>query len=432
MSASTGVTRVTAAERGGNRMVDTISWYLGFDWGSEIHAACLVDGTGQPVETFIVAHDATSVSAFLDRVLARTGGGPARIAVAIETPHGLVVAALMARGLSVYAINPKQLDRFRDRHTAAGAKDDRRDAFVLADSLRTDRPAFRRVQVEDQRLIELREYSRALEDVEAEHRRLANRVREHVSRLVPGWLRLCPAADEAWFWALLTRTLGRDGPRHLSRAAVAQLLRQHRIRRLTAEEVVTVLDAPVFPAAPGTAAAVAGQLGLLLPRLDLLRTQRRQCEARLDALLDALADEGPETERTGHRDVAILRSLPGVGRVVAATMLAEVAQPLAARDYHTLRAQAGTAPVTKQSGKWYRVVMMRRACNPRVRQAVHHWARVSVQHDAVTRQYYRQMRARGHSNGRALRAVADRWLRILTAMLRNGTLYNADHLASAA
>jgi hypothetical protein len=58
------------------------------------------------------------------------------------------VETLVERGFHVGGLNPKQLDRFRDRHTVAGAKDDRRDAFVLGVSLRTDRPAFRRVRLE--------------------------------------------------------------------------------------------------------------------------------------------------------------------------------------------------------------------------------------------------------------------------------------------
>ena len=61
---------------------------------------------------------------------------------------------------AVFAINPKQLDRFRDRFTVAGAKDDRRDAHVLGDSLRTDRRAFRLLAVDDPTIIELREWSR--------------------------------------------------------------------------------------------------------------------------------------------------------------------------------------------------------------------------------------------------------------------------------
>ena len=69
--------------------------------------------------------------------------------MAIEVPHGPVVDTLIDRGFVVYAINPKQLDRLRDRFSVAGAKDDRRDAYVLGDGVRTDRRLFRRVHVAD-------------------------------------------------------------------------------------------------------------------------------------------------------------------------------------------------------------------------------------------------------------------------------------------
>jgi hypothetical protein len=84
---------------------------------------------------------------------------PGRVAIGIEIPRGAIVETLVERGFQVYAINPKQLDRFRDRYSMSGAKDDRRDAFVLADSLRTDQPCFRRVQLDDPRVIQLRELS---------------------------------------------------------------------------------------------------------------------------------------------------------------------------------------------------------------------------------------------------------------------------------
>src|SRR2546427_11026975 len=88
-------------------------------------------------------------------------GEPARIAVAIEVPRGPVVETLLERGFHVFAINPKQLDRFRDRHSPAGAKDDRRDGFVLGDPPRTDPPALRPVHVGDPLLIPIRGLSRA-------------------------------------------------------------------------------------------------------------------------------------------------------------------------------------------------------------------------------------------------------------------------------
>ena len=163
-----------------------------------------------------------------------------------------------------------------------------------------------------------------------------------------------------------------------------------------------------------------------LGEIVLVHEQRADCGRRIEALLEKLAPPGDaEGQTREHRDVQILRSLPGVGRVVAATMLAEASQPLAERNYHALRAHAGVAPVTKQSGKRAQVVM-RRACDPRLRNAVYHWARVSTQVDAHSRAQYAALRERGHTHGRALRSVADRLLRVLVAMLKSATLYDPN------
>jgi transposase len=109
---------------------------------------------------------------------------------------------------------------------------------------------------------------------------------------------------------------------------------------------------------------------------------------------------------------------------VSATLLAEAAPLIATRNYHAVRALGGLAPVTRRSGRSH-VVVMRYGCNGRLRNAFYHWARTSIQHDAAAKRYYADLRARGHSHGRALRSVADRWLRILMAMLTTGTYYEA-------
>ena len=105
--------------------------------------------------------------------------------------------------------------------------------------------------------------------------------------------------------------------------------------------------------------------------------------------------------------------------------------PLAAREYDTLRVHAGTAPITRRSGKRIHTVQMRYACKGRLRQALYHWARTSIQHDAPTRRYYQALRARGHRYARALRSVADRWLRILVAMLKTRSLYDVKRFDPA-
>src|SRR5262249_54694974 len=116
-----------------------------------------------------------------------------------------------------------------------------------------------------------------------------------------------------------------------------------------------------------------------------------------------------------------------VARKRTAWLVAEAAQPLAEGDYQVLRTHGGVAPVTKQSGK-RRQVMMRRGCNARLRHALYHMARVAMQRDAHFSSVYAALRAKGQRHGQALRTLGDRLLRILMAMLRNGTAYDASRI----
>jgi transposase len=402
-------------------------WFVGIDWATESHAVCIVDRDGRICDQREVAHTAAALHGLVNALVLRADGNPAQVAIGIEVPRGALVELLVERGFQVYAINPKQADRFRDRFTVAGAKDDRRDALVIGDSLRTDPQAYRRVRLDDPIVIELREWSRIDEDLGQEQTRLANQLRDLVYRMAPGLLTLCPAADEPWFWRLLGEAPTPAAQRRLSTRRIDRLLRDHRIRRVEAAQVRDVLQQPPVYTAPGVVDAVAAHLQLLLPRLNLVAGQRRDSERHLARLLDTLQAETPsEGDQREHSDVAIVRSMPGIGTRVAARMLAEASQPLVDRAYHVLRACMGVAPVTKQSGR-RRTVSMRYACNSRLRDAAYHWARTGAQRDPGSCSYYAALRARGHSHGRALRSVADRLLRILIALLERGQLFDPTH-----
>lgn len=405
--------------------MSTKNWFVGIDWGSQAHEVCIVDSDGRVQGRRQVEHTALALQKLVEMLLAVADGNPATVGIAIEVPRGAVVELLVERGFEVYAINPKQLDRFRDRFTTAGAKDDQRDAHVLGDSLRTDPKAFRRVRLDHPLVIQLREWSRVDEDLGREVVRLANQLRDLVYRSAPALLTVCPGADEAWFWTLIREAPTPAAQRRLTVRRLERLLRDHHVRRVTAAQLHELLQQPVVYTAPGVVEAVAAHSQLIVPRLELVATQRRDAGREMQRLLDALETEESLTgDQREHADVAIVRSMPGIGTRIAARMLAEASQPLVARAYHSLRALMGIAPVTKQSGR-YRVVSMRYACNRRLRDAAYHWARIGMQKDATSRAYYAALRARGHSHGRALRSVADRLLRVLCTLLDRGQLFDA-------
>jgi transposase len=400
-------------------------WFVGIDWGSEKHQVCVLDRDRRRVGERVVDHDGASLAQLATWLWTLSGGQPQRVAVAIEVPRGAIVEGLVERGFPIFAINPKQLARFRDRHPMSGAKDDRRDAFVLADSVRTDQLSFRRVQLDEPQFLRLRELSRAEETRLEEFRRSANRLRDQLHRFYPQMLELCSAADEPWLWDLIDLA---PTPAHatlLSEEQVQGVLKMHRIRRVTAKEVLTCLQGSALPVAPGAAEAAQAHCGFLLPCLRVLAEQLQACSQQVSALLSTWAAAPSEGE--GPSDVAMVLSLPGVGRKMTAWLFAEAAQPVAERDDQVWRTHSGVAPVTKQSGK-RRVVVMRRGCNPRLRHALYHMARVSMQRDAHFSNVYTALRAKGQRHGQALRNIGDRLLRILMAMLRNRTCYDASRI----
>jgi hypothetical protein len=370
-------------------------------------------------------HSGQGVAEAIEWLKEKVEGQVERVAVAIESPRGPIVEGLLQAGFSVFSLNPKQLDRFRDRFTLAGSKDDRLDARVLGHSLRTDLWAFRRLRLDPGWLVRMREASRLEDELKEEQRRLVNRLRAVLQRYHVELLGLLPSADEPWFWDLVELAPTPTAGKRLSAKRVQRLLSEHRIRRLTADEVVARLREPELPTAPGVSEACSEHALLLVPRLHLLAQQLGRCQARIERLIDEL-DSGQEPGETSeHRDVPILRSLPGAGRYVVATMLAEAWRPLEQRDYRTLRAQCGAAPVSKQSGRMH-FVLMRMACNHRLRHAVHHWAWNASLYDPRAAALYKAMRERGHSHARALRGVADRMLKLLITLLEKGQPYDAS------
>src|SRR5262249_19335830 len=210
------------------------------------------------------------------------------------------------------------------------------------------------------------------EDMVQDQVRVGNQLRDLLNRYYPQMLKLCPAVDEAWFWDLLEMAPLPAQAAKLSKSRVEKLLGAYRIRRFDADEIRQTLRVARLQLAPGAAEAASEHVLLILPVLRLLDQQRTEIARRMQTLLEKMSED---EQMVQHRDVKILLSLPGVGRIISATMLAEASQPLAARDYHAIRSCSGTAPITRQSGK-RKMVVMRRGCNSRLRNALYHWSRV--------------------------------------------------------
>lgn len=399
------------------------AWFAGVDWGSESHQACIVDGQGMIAGERGFPHSGAGLTELAEWLFS-IAGAVATVAVAIEVPHGPVVDTLIDRGFVVHTINPKQLDRLRDRFSVAGAKDDRRDAYVLADGVRTDRRLFRALHVTDLRLVELRAWSRLAEELQGERVRLSNRIHHELWRYYPQMQKTTDDLAAPWFLELWTIAPTPAKARRLRKSTVEQLLKKHHIRRIDAEAVLQTLREPAIKVADGVAEATGIHMRSLVTRLRVVNRELRDAEGKLDKLCTAIG----ETEATSGgglqpQDIMILRSMPGIGRINLATLLCEGSGPLSRRDYPALRTLCGAAPVTKRSGKSY-IVHMRYAAHVRLRNAVYHWARVAAQRDPKSQSRYAALRQRGHSHGRALRGVADRLLGLACVLLQRQTPFD--------
>jgi transposase len=409
-------------------MIDDVQWFVGIDWATQSHCVCLLDAEGRRVGQHEFAHGGAGLTELRNWLLEKTKAAPGQLAVAIETPHGPVVEMLLEHGFVVFAINPKQLDRFRDRFTVAGAKDDRRDAHVLAGSLRTDREAFRRLATDNAVTIELREWSRITDELQQERTRLANRLRQQLWRYYPQATELTDDVADDWFLALWHKVPTPASAAKATEKAIARILKEHHIRRFDAATTLETLRKTPLTVAPGTTEAACAHIRSLAARLRLLNQQIKEAQQSLDHLCARLEahEENPSGQSFEQCDVTILRSWPGIGRINLATLLAEATEPLRRRDYHALRALAGVAPVTRRSGKQC-FVIRRLACNRRLQNAVHHWSRVAIQHDAAARRRYDSLRQRGHGHARALRSVGDRLLYALCTALKRQTTYDPNY-----
>lgn len=394
--------------------------YIGIDWGSDAHAVCVMTEDDR-----VVAQRKLPNTGQFMALLRAMVGDLVNAQVAIERSDLLIVDALLAEGVAVFTLNPKQTDRFRDRFSPSGAKDDRRDALVLASALRTDKKAFRRVALLPDAHASLQAVERAIGEVDGTARVMSNRLWHVLARYFPVLLSVGgeAATDQAWLWALLLSWSTPAKAAEADLGALQTLLKTHRIRRITAEQLHEALGAPRLQAPPAVERACSAEAHRLIEQLELLRTQKKALEAERKQLLDALRSVRRDDGKPN--DIELLESLPGVGPKVLATLLGEAGDAITSRDLRALRTKSGVAPVTTQTGKQkLGRPFMRRARDERLANAMFHMVRVGAQRDPRLEQMLAAARARGQSMGRAMRGIADRYLDLLMSVLRSRELYD--------
>jgi transposase len=395
-------------------------YYLGVDWADETHAVWVVDGSATKVAGRTVLHTAEGFSEW-GRELDEWRAQGVELWAAIERPDGRVVDFLLDHGVVVYPVNPKALDRARDRFRQSGAKSDPFDARVLADFLRTDHAHLQPLQPSSEAAQELKLLT---EDYQRQIRQQTRLVNQLTATLKAYYPRALEVAE-------LTTALAREflqaypTPEAVAALTPPQWQRWARAHRLTEARTRTLWEVLRRPQLAVPAHVVRAKARLM-----------QSLVAQLTPVVAAVGDYRKAIEDFfAHMPAAQwARTLPiGKHGITAPTLWARLGDaPGRWASFRHLQAQAGTVPVTKRSGK-QRLVQFRFACDKSLRYVVDQVAFLSLLSSTWARAYYDQQRARGHSHRQALRALGAKWVKIIFVMWQRHVPYDEQyHLATMA
>jgi transposase len=390
--------------------------FVGDDWAEEHHDVELMDETGRVLGRAKLPEGVVGISRLHAMIGEHLGDDEddASVVVGIETERGPWVQALIAAGYQVYAMNPLQVARYRERHSVSGAKSDTGDAHVLADMVRTDRHQLRPVAGDSVQAEAVKVLTRA-------HKTLVWERTRHLLRLRHTLREFFPAALVAFddLTAIDTLQLLGAAPDPASAAALsieqitAALKRaRRRGRAAKAEAIAAVLRAEYLGQPAVVTAAYAVTVRAQVAVLTVLGAEIKTMEEQVEAHFGE------------HPDVEIYLSQPGLGVVLGARVLAEFGDD---KDrYADARARknyAGTSPITRQSGK-RKLVLARYVHNDRLVDALGLQAFAALRASPGARAYYDQLRGRGTGHRAALRQLGNRLVGILHGCLKTGTNYD--------
>jgi type II secretory pathway component PulJ len=329
-----------------------------------------------------------------------------RIPVAIETPRGLLVAALRATGRSVYAINPMAVARYRERWTLARSTSDHTDALVLASILRTDAHAHRQLPRDSELVQAIAVLARAQQDATWRRTKAVQELRSLLREYYPGFLAAFARHGATNLASADARAVLAIAPTPaeaatLTRARIAAALRrggrQRNIERL-ADTLHRALRQPHLRQQPRVEQALGAHALALLAMLNAAATG-----------VDHLSDAVREAFHS-HPDYTVITSFPGLGDLAGARLLGEIGDDRTRfTDARALRAYAGSAPVTRASGRSH-IVTHRRIKNDRLATVGFSWAFMAITHSPAARAHYDRRRSSGDGHPAALRHLFNRFL----------------------
>jgi transposase len=407
--------------------------FVGDDWAEDHHDVEVMDVTGHTLAKARLPEGVTGIArlhAMIGTQLGEHAGEDAeqaQVLIGIETDRGPWVAALVAAGYTVFAINPLQAARYRERFSVSGAKSDAADAHILANMVRTDSHQLRPVAGDSAAAEAVKVVTRAHKMLIWERTRHTQRLRHALREYFPAALEAFADLDALDTLELLGRAPDPASAARLSRNQIRGALARARRRDIDtkADQIQAVLRGEHLGRPDAITAAYAATTRSVVAVLTTLVEQVKALEKQVDAHFGQ------------HPDAEIIVSQPGLGPILGARVLAEFGDdPHRYLSAKCRKNYAGTSPITRASGR-KTVVAARYVHNDRLVDALLAQAYSALSASPGARAYYDKQRARGVEHNPALRQLANRLVGILHGCLKTRTRYDeatawADQVDQAA
>ena len=395
---------------------ETVRLFVGDDWAEDHHDVELMDAAGRVLAKRRLPEGAAGMARLHELVGQQLGedADDAEVVIGIETDRGPWVAALVAAGYVVYAVNPLQASRYRERHGVSGAKSDGADAHMLTDMVRTDSHQLRAVAGDSADAEGIKVLARTHKTLIRERTRHIQRLRHQLREYFPAALEAFDDLAAADTLELLGKAPDPARARKLTRAQVSAALKRARRRDIAGKTtaILAALRGEQLGQPPAVTAAYTVTVRSLIAVITTLNEQVKVLQGQVEA------DFGR------HPDAEIYRSQPGMGAIPGARVLGEFGD--APDRYASGKARknyGGTSPITRASGK-RKIVAARFIRNNRLSDALMAQAFAALGASPGARALYDAERARGTGHNPALRKVANRLVGILHGCLKTRTLYD--------
>lgn len=393
----------------------------GFRCPDSEYFVLVFDDAGQEVHRRKVAHSAEGFAGFGGWLNARIADG-LELFASLERPHGRMVEILLDHGVRVYPVNPKSLDRARDRYRPNGGHADWFDAFVLGNSLRVDHMHLPALRPDSEESSELKMLTRDRLRASQNQTRCLNLLTQTLKEYYRRPLEVFPDLKTHMALNFLRRFPTPESLNKLTRGQWLKFAREHRRSDSRAQEMWEQLHAPQLPVKAHIARVQSRQLLHLVDELGIIVASVKDYDQEVERFFVTL------------KTVDIARSLPACKTgTILPTLWAELGDAVGRwESFRHLQGYAGTTPFTKQSGK-SKTVLFRYGCNKVLRYAIHWYAIHSLKKCVWSKAYHQRQLDRGRSYNQATRALASKWLKIIFVMWRDGVPYDENrHLASVA